>query len=144
MVGGAIDWTVIGVGIALASVVIALAGLILATTRGIRADMRVQLDRLDKRIDGLSARMDERIDGLSARQDQLAARMDEKFDAFSARQDQFAARMDERMGRLEQEQARMNGVLETIRDVLFARAGRREMEAGERVAEAGAEYEAEE
>ncbi len=119
MVGGAIDWTVIGVGIA-------LAGLILATTRGIRADMRVQLDRLDKRIDGLSARMDERIDGLSARQDQLAARM------------------DERMGRLEQEQARMNGVLETIRDVLFARAGRREMEAGERVAEAGAEYEAEE
>ena len=70
MDSGAINWTVIGVGIALASVSIALAGLILATTRGIRADMRALSDRLDKRIDGLSARMDDKMDALLVRMDE--------------------------------------------------------------------------
>ena len=45
-----VEWTVIGVGLA-------LAGLILATTRGIRAEMRAQLDRMDKRLDELSVRV---------------------------------------------------------------------------------------
>ena len=67
MDSGTMDWTVIGVGIA-------LAGLMLVTTRGIRADMRMLLERQDK--------------------------------------------LAERLGRQEQEQARMNEVLETLSDRL--------------------------
>ena len=104
------DWTVIGVNIALAS-------LILATTRSIRADMRALAERQDK----LSAQVD-------AKMDALAVRQDEKMDALAAR-----------LGRLEQEQARMNGVLETLRDGLSYRVERGDT--GGRAAEPAESYE---
>ena len=98
MDSGAIDWTFIVVGIA-------LAGLMLATTRSIRADMRgIRADMRDIRADirALSDRLDKRID----------------------EQDAKLERLSERLGRLEQEQARMNGVLETLPE----RLGRLEQE----------------
>ena len=76
MDSGAINWTVVSVGIALVGAFITLAGLILVTTRSIRAEMR-----------GLEARLDKRIDGLAEQQDKLAARQDDKMDALAARQD---------------------------------------------------------
>ena len=136
-------WTVIGVGIA-------LAGLMLATTRSIRADMRVLLERQDKlaerlgrqeqeqtRMNGVLETLPERLDRLEQGQEQLSARL--------GRQEQEQARMNEvletlserlgrleqgqeqlsaRLGRQEQEQARMNGVLETLPE----RLGRLEQE----------------
>ena len=146
MDSGAIDWTIVSVGIALVGAFITLAGLILVTTRSIRAEMRGLEARLDKRIDGLA----EREDKLAARQDDkmdaLASRVEDKMDALSerlGRQEQEQARMNgvletlpERLGRLEQEQARMNGVLETIRDGLSYR-----VERGDRVAEEAESYE---
>ena len=68
--------------------------------------------------------MDERIDGLAVRQDH-------KMDGLSGR-----------LGRLEQEQARMNGMLETIRAGLSYRVER--ADAGDRVAEDAESYEPEE
>ena len=47
---GNVAWTVIGVGLV-------LAGLILVTTRSTRGEIRVQADRLDKRIDEISKRL---------------------------------------------------------------------------------------
>ena len=115
MDSGAIDWAVIGVGIA-------LAGLMLATTRGIRADMRALSDRLDKRID----EQDAKLERLSERLGRL---------------EQEQVRTNERLGRLEQEQARMNGMLETIRAGLSYRVER--TDAGDRVAEDAESYEPE-
>ena len=75
---------------------------------------------------------------LLERQDKLSERM--------GRQEQEQARMNgvletlpERLGRLEQEQARMNGVLETIRAGLSY-----QVERGDRVAEASESYEPQE
>ena len=113
MDSGAIDWTVIGVGIALAGLMLATTRGIRSEMRGIRADMRALSDRLDKRIDDLSARQDDKMDAVS-----------------------------ERLGRLEQEQARMNGMLETIRAGLSYRVER--ADAGDRVAEDAESYEPEE
>ena len=137
-------WTVIGVGIA-------LAGLMLATTRSIRADMRMLLEWQDKLAERLGrqeqeqARMNEVLETLSerlGRLEQEQARMAERL----GRQEQEQARMNgvletlpERLGRLEQEQARMNGVLETIRAGLSYR-----VERGDRVAEAAESYEPQE
>ena len=109
MDSGAIDWTVIVVGIALAGLMLATTRGIRADMRGIRADMRALSDRLDKRIDEQDAKME---------------------------------RLSERLGRLEQEQARMNGVLETIRAGLSYRVER--ADAGDRVAEDAGSYEREE
>ena len=78
--------------------------------------------RLDEKIDGLAARQDEKIDGLAARQD-------EKIDSLSARVgrvEEGQAQLSEQLGRQEQEQARMNGVLETLPE----RLGRLEQEQG--------------
>ena len=50
--------------------------------------------------------------------------------------------LSERLGRLEQEQARMNGMLETIRAGLSYRVER--ADAGDRVAEASESYEPQE
>ncbi len=122
MDSGAINWTVIAVGIA-------LAGLILATTRGIRADMRALSDRLDKRIDEQDAKL-ERLAERLGRQEQEQARMNGVLET-----------LPERLGRLEQEQARMNGMLETIRAGLSYRVER--ADAGDRVAEDAESYEPE-
>ena len=105
------DWTVIAVGIALAGICITLAAFILNTVRGIRADMR------GIRADMRDIRADMRA--LLERQDKLP----------------------ERLGRQEQEQARMNGMLETIRAGLSYRVER--ADAGERVAEDAESYEPE-
>lgn len=105
-------WTVIGVGIA-------LAGLMLATTRSIRADMRVLLERQDKLAERLG------------RQEQEQTRMNGVLET-----------LPERLGRLEQEQARMNGMLETIRAGLSYRVER--ADTGDRVAEASESYEPQE
>ena len=129
---------VAGLFVGLLSVGLALAGLILVTTRRMRDDMKALEERLNKRLD-------EKMDSFSARlgrveegQERLAERL--------GRQEQEQARMNgvletlpERLGRLEQEQARMNGVLETIRDGLSYR-----VERGDRVAEASESYEAQE
>ena len=142
MDSGAINWTVVSVGIALVGAFITLAGLILVTTRSIRAEMRGLEARLDKRIDGLA----EQQDKLAARQDDkmdaLAARQDDKMDALAARQDNKMDAVSERLGRLEQEQARMNGMLETIRSGLSYRVER--ADAGDRVAEDAESYEPQE
>lgn len=56
----------ISVLVAMAAIGVALAGLILATNRGLRQDMARMEKRLDGRIDSLESRIDEfqsRVDG---------------------------------------------------------------------------------
>ena len=134
MDSGAINWTVISVGIALAGLILAAirdsrvtARELCADMRDIRADIRALSDRLDKRIDEQDAKL-ERLAERLGRQEQEQARMNGVLET-----------MPERLGRLEQEQARMNGMLETMRAGLSYRVER--ADAGERVAEASESYE---
>ena len=127
MDSGAIDWTVISVGIALAGLILAAIRDSRVTARELRADIRAFSDRLDKRIDEQNAKLETLSERLG-RQEQEQARMNGVLET-----------LPERLGRLEQEQARMNGVLETIRAGLSYR-----VERGDRVAEDAESYEPQE
>ena len=111
------DWLpFVGILVALVSVGIALAGLILVTTQRMRTDMRAEMKALEER---LNKRIDEGLGTLSGQVDKLS----------------------ERVSRLEERQAHTAGLIEGLRDSLFDRA--RRVERGERVAEDGESYEAE-
>ena len=134
---GAINWTVVSVGIALGGLILAAirdsrvtARELRADMRDIRADIRVLSDRLDKGINEQDAKLERLAERLS-RQEQEQARMNGVLET-----------LPERLGRLEQEQARMNGMLETIRAGLSYRVER--ADAGDRVAEASESYESQE
>ena len=115
MDSGTINWTVIGVGIA-------LAGLILATTRSIRVEIRdIRAEIRDIRAE---------IRDIRAEIQALADRLDKRIDELS-----------ERVSRLEQSQAHTAGLIEGIRESLFDRA--RRVGTGDRVAESSESYEPE-
>ena len=90
--------------IAIVAVGAALAGLILTSSRGLRQDM-AQLRR-DMREDmgKLKSRLDERIDRLEAR-----LRDDIK-------------QLGDRVGRMEHSQAKLEGLLEGLREAISGRA----------------------
>ena len=86
----------ISVLVAMAAIGIALAGLILATNRGLRQDMA----RMDKRLDGRIDALDRRIDALESR-----------FDEFQSQMDRQIAAVRERIAHLE---GLLKGLQETI------------------------------
>ena len=63
--------------IALASLIIALAGLIITLFAWLRQDMRSQGQRLDEAIKALGQRLDSRVDDLTSRVGDLASRVDD-------------------------------------------------------------------
>ena len=90
--------------IAILAVGVALAGLILTSSRGLRQDIRQDItrmeSRLDERISALESRMDERINGLESR-----------FDA-----------MEKQFGELRERMAHLEGLLEGLREAITGRA----------------------
>ena len=71
----------ISVLVAMAAIGVGLAGLILATNRGLRQDMARMETRLDARIDVL----DRRIDALESRFNEFQSHMDRQLAALSER-----------------------------------------------------------
>ena len=132
------DWLpFVGILVALVSVGIALAGLILVTMRNTRADMKALEERLNKRIDegletlsGQVNKLSERVGRLEEGQVRLLERLGRVEEGQTQLSERLGrveggqAQLSERLGRLEQEQARMNGVLETVPE----RLGRLEQE----------------
>ena len=91
------------------------------------------------RVEEGQARIDANLSSLSARQDASTASLSDRLSRLEQAQAHTAGVLEtlpERLGRLEQ--ARMNGVLETIRDGLFERA--RRVGTGDRVAEDAESY----
>ena len=86
--------------IAILTVGVALAGVILASSRGLRQDMTRMESRLDERIGALESRLDERINGLESR-----------FDA-----------MEKQFGDLRERMAHLEGLLEGLREAITGRA----------------------
>ena len=89
--------------IAIVAVGVALAGVILTATRGLRQDIRQDMarleSRLDERINGLESRLDERISGLESRFDGL----------------------ERQFGELRERMAHLEGLLEGLREAISGR-----------------------
>ena len=97
----------ISVLVAVLAGVVALAGVILTSSRGLRQDVRQDIarleSRLDERIGGLESRLDERINGLEVR-----LRDDLK-------------QLGDRVARVEHSQAKLEGLLEGLREAITGR-----------------------
>ena len=84
--------------IAVVTVGIALAGVILASTRGVRQDMARLESRLDGKIDALGSRLDGKIAALESS-------------------------INTQLGELRERMAHLEGLLEGLREALTGRAG---------------------
>ncbi len=104
--------------IAILAVGVTLAGLIVASSRGLRQDM-VRLEaRLDEKINGLGSRLDEKINGLESR-------LDERINRLEARMREDMKQLSDRLGRVEHSQAKLEGLLEGLREAITGRAAAR-------------------
>ena len=93
-----------GILIAIVAVGAALAGLIVTSVRGLRQDIRQDMARLESRLDA-------KINGLDAKIDGLEARMREDMKQLS-----------DRLARVENSQARLEGLLDGLREAITGRA----------------------
>ena len=89
-----------GILIAILAVGVTLAGLILASSRGLRQDMMRLESRLDAKIDASESRL---------REDMKKMREDMK-------------EMSDRLARVEHSQAKLEGLLEGLREAITGRA----------------------
>lgn len=90
----------ISVLVAMAAIGVALSGLILATSRGLRQDMA----RMEKRLDG-------RIDVL-----------DRRIDALESRFDEFQSQMDRQIAAVRERIAHLDGLLEGLQEAIVKRS----------------------
>ena len=101
----------ISVLVAVLAIGVALAGVILTATRGLRQDMGRLEARLDERINGLESRLDERIGALESRLDGSIKALESRFDA-----------MEHQFGELRERMAHLEGLLEGLREAITGRA----------------------
>ncbi len=94
--------------IAILAVGATLAGLIVASSRGLRQDIRQDMVRLE-------ARLDEKINGLESR-------LDEKINRLEARMREDMKQLSDRLARVEHSQAKLEGLLEGLREAITGRA----------------------
>ena len=94
--------------IAILAVGVALAGLLLTSNRGLRQDMRQDMTRMESRLD-------ERIGALESR-------LDERVSALESRLRDDMKQLGDRMGRVEHSQAKLEGLLEGLRESITGRA----------------------
>ena len=93
-----------GILIAILAVGATLAGLILATSRGLRQDIRQDMVRLESRLDAKINESESRL-----REDMKQMRDDMK-------------QLSDRLGRVEHGQAKLEGLLEGLREAIAGRA----------------------
>ena len=105
---------ILTVGTAVVAVLLVLARMVMDTSK--RLEQR--LERMEVRMDALEARMEVRMDGLEAR---LEVRMDglgARMDGLGARMDRIETQMTAQGERL----ARLEGMLDGLREAMFGRA----------------------
>ena len=114
--------------IGILSVGVAIAAAIIVAIQ--RFDKRIETleARVDSRIDTLETRMNDRIDTLEARIDNridtLEARINDRMGTLEARMDKRSDALEARMAALEKGQARLEGLIDVLREGLFAQATR--------------------
>ena len=106
------------VGGSLGALMVGLGALIVAVFQ----TMNRRLDSLEQRFIAFEQRVDQRFlafeHGVDQRFVAFEQRMDQRFMAFEQRVDQRFTSFEERFSALEQRQARLEGVMESIRDAL--------------------------
>ena len=105
--------------IAIVAVGVTLAGLILTSNRGLRKDMREDMGKLESRlredIGKLEARLDEKINGSESR-------LDERIERLESRLRDDIKQLGDRGGRMEHSQAKLEGLLEGLREAITGRS----------------------
>ena len=105
--------------IAIVAVGAALAGLILTSSRGLRQDMREDMGKLESRlredIGKLETRLEEKINGSESR-------LDERIERLESRLRDDIKQLGDRVGRMEHSQAKLEGLLEGLREAITGRA----------------------
>ena len=97
-----------GILIAIVAVGAALAGLIVTSVRGLRQDIRQDMARLESRLD--------------AKIDESESRLDAKIDGLEARMREDMKQLSDRLARVEHGQAKLEGLLEGLREAITGRA----------------------
>ena len=90
---------------------------ILAVGVAIIAVVFTSMQRTDRRIEALETRIDKRIDALEGR-------IDKRIDGLEGRIDGRFEGLETRIASLEKGQARLEGLLDGLREALFERASR--------------------
>lgn len=111
--------------VAVVTVGVALAVLMVGLFAWLRQDMGGRIERLESRtndrIDQLESRTNDRIGQLESRTDQrfeqMEARINEKFDKVDGRFD----RLESRLAAVEHGQAKLEGLLEGLREAIVGR-----------------------
>ena len=93
----------ISVLVAVVAIGATLGGLILTSNRGLRQDIRLDMGRLESRLD-------ERISGLESRLDGSIKALESRFDA-----------MESQFGELRERMAHLEGLLEGLREAITGR-----------------------
>ena len=106
---------IIGVGVALASVMLSIAFWL---DRRVERRIERMEDLWEQRFTTMDERWEQRFTALDNRMD----RFEDRMDRFEDRVDQRFNAMEERFQRLEQGQARMEGELALLREFFLARA----------------------
>ena len=103
---------------AAATLFVALGTLILGLFAWLRADMRRMEERLRADMAGLERRTEERFERLEAQVDARFAQVDARFAQVDARFE----RLEARMAAMEHGQAKLEGLLEGLREAIAGRA----------------------
>ena len=115
-----------GILIAIVAVGAALAGLIVTSVRGLRQDIRQDMARLESRLDAKinesESRLDAKIDGLESRLDAKIDALDARIDGLEARMREDMKQLSDRLARVEHGQAKLEGLLEGLREAITGRA----------------------
>ena len=115
-----------GILIAIVAVGAALAGLIVTSVRGLRQDIRQDIARLESRLDAKinesESRLDAKIDGLESRLDAKIDGLEARIDGLEARMREDMKQLSDRLARVEHGQAKLEGLLEGLREAITGRA----------------------
>ncbi len=115
-----------GILIAIVAVGAALAGLIVTSVRGLRQDIRQDMARLESRLDAKinesESRLDARIDGLESRLNAKIDGLEARIDGLEARMREDMKQLSDRLARVEHGQAKLEGLLEGLREAITGRA----------------------
>ena len=115
-----------GILIAIVAVGAALAGLIVTSVRGLRQDIRQDMGRLESRLDAKikesESRLDAKISESESRLDAKIDGLDAKIDGLEARMREEMKQLSDRLARVEHGQAKLEGLLEGLREAITGRA----------------------
>ena len=108
----------ISVLVAVLAIGASLAGVILTSNRGLRKDMREDMKQGESRLREDMGKLESRLrDDIG----KLGSRLDERIDRLESRMRDDIKQLGDRVGRMEHSQAKLEGLLEGLREAITGR-----------------------